>query len=201
MGGRSRAAAQMLAGKGFDNVINMSGGIRAWNGETAVGNISLGLDLFTGKEPPGETLVIAYSMEQGLREFYIKMAGQVKSAEAQSLFNKMANIEVKHQERIYEEYLNITDAEDDREAFEHQLLPQTVEGGLTTDEYVERLKPDMESLQDIIAMAMSIEAQALDLYQRSADNSTNPDSRKTLRQIANEEQAHLAQLGKLMDSL
>lgn len=200
MGGRSRVAAQMLSGKGFNDVINLSGGIKAWNGETAIGDISLGLDLFTGQEPPGETLIVAYSMEQGLREFYLRMADEVKDEEAQSLFKKMADIEIKHQDRIYREYVNLTNATDDRNEFEEKILTQTVEGGLTTDEYIDRLKPDMESVSDIISMAMSIEAQALDLYQRAADNSMDPDSRKTLQQIANEEQAHLAQLGKLMDS-
>lgn len=200
MGGRSRVAAQMLSGKGFNDVINLSGGIKAWNGETAIGDISLGLDLFTGQEPPGETLIVAYSMEQGLREFYLRMADEVKDEEAQSLFKKMADIEIKHQDRIYREYINLTNATDDRNEFEEKILTQTVEGGLTTDEYIDRLKPDMESVSDIISMAMSIEAQALDLYQRAADNSMDPDSRKTLQQIANEEQAHLAQLGKLMDS-
>jgi len=190
----------MLSGEGFNNVINLSGGIKAWNGETAIGDISLGLDLFTGKEPPGETLIVAYSMEQGLREFYLRMADEVKEEEAQSLFRKMADIEVKHQDRIYREYVNLTDTTDDRKEFEQKILTQTVEGGLTTDEYMDRLKPDMESVSDIISMAMSIEAQAFDLYQRAAGNSKDSDSRKILQQIANEEQAHLAQLGKLMDS-
>jgi rubrerythrin len=35
------------------------------------------------------------------------------------------------------------------------------------------------------------------LYRRAADRSNNPESRKVLMQIADEEQMHLAQLGKL----
>lgn len=201
MGGRSRVAAQILAGKGFDNVINLSGGIKAWNGDTAIGDVSLGLDLFTGEEAPEETLVVAYSMEQGLRDFYLLMVNKVKNEEARDLFKKMADIEIKHQNRIFREYLNVTDTDVDRETFEQNTLSHAIEGGLTTDEYIDRLKPDLESVSDIISMAMSIEAQALDLYQRAADNSKDSDSRKALLQIANEEQSHLAQLGKLMDTL
>jgi rubrerythrin len=46
---------------------------------------------------------------------------------------------------------------------------------------------------------MSIEAQALDLYLRAADKSSDPQSKKVLIQIADEERTHLAQLGKLME--
>ena len=63
----------MLAGKGFTDVINMAGGIKAWNSNKAIGPEDLGLDLFTGQETPRETLIVAYSLEEGLREFYISM--------------------------------------------------------------------------------------------------------------------------------
>jgi len=56
-------------------------------------------------------------------------------------------------------------------------------------------------MEDIIALAMSIEAQALDLYMRAADRTSNPQSKKVLIQIADEERTHLAQLGKLMESI
>jgi len=48
---------------------------------------------------------------------------------------------------------------------------------------------------------MSIEAQALDLYTRAANRSTDEHSRETLKKIAEEERTHLEQLAKLMDTL
>lgn len=62
-------------------------------------------------------------------------------------------------------------------------------------------QPDWESAKDIIELAMSIEAQALDLYVRAADRSSNSKSREALIQIADEERVHLRQLGKLMDTI
>ncbi len=62
-------------------------------------------------------------------------------------------------------------------------------------------QPDWESAKDIIELAMSIEAQALDLYVRAADRSSNSKSREVLIQIADEERVHLRQLGKLMDTI
>ncbi|MGD8541438.1 MAG: rhodanese-like domain-containing protein, partial [Desulfobacteraceae bacterium] len=37
IGGRSRVAAQLLAGRGFREVFNLKGGIEAWKGFTAEG--------------------------------------------------------------------------------------------------------------------------------------------------------------------
>ena len=70
---------------------------------------------------------------------------------------------------------------------------------MTTQEYLDLFQPDLESVKDVIELAMSIEAQALDLYLRAADRSANSESKKELSQIAAEERSHLAQLGKLME--
>ena len=50
-------------------------------------------------------------------------------------------------------------------------------------------------------MAMSIEAQALDLHLRASDRSSDSQSQKVLKQIADEERTHLVQLGKLIESI
>ena len=76
---------------------------------------------------------------------------------------------------------------------------KAVEGGLTTDEYMQMFRPDLESAVDVISLAMSIEAQALDLYTRAAGRSENQRSQGALKKIAEEERVHLKQLGALMD--
>ena len=54
MGGRSRVAAQLLAGQGFNQVYNLEGGIAAWQGLKAIGPAEVGMALVTGDETPGE---------------------------------------------------------------------------------------------------------------------------------------------------
>ena len=201
VGGRSRVAAQMLAGKGFSEVFNLSGGFKAWKSDRAIGREDQGLELFSGQESPTETLIIAYSMENGLREYYLTMIPWVENHDARRLFEKLADIEIKHQERILNQYCSITGTEVDCEIFQSTKVVPAVEGGLTTEEYVQLYKPDLESVEEIIGLAMAIEAQALDLYQRAAENSDNEESKKILLQIANEEKTHLAQLGKLFDNI
>ncbi len=191
----------MLAGKGFDQVINMSGGIKAWDDPVAFGSEEQGLDLLTGHESVEETLINAYFLEAGLRDFYLTMIDKVAADEVKSLFQKLADIEVLHQNRILEEYIQITGKEINRDTFESARVEKAVEGGLTTDEYIGLYKPDWDASSDIVGLAMSIEAQALDLYTRAANRSKDERSQRALKKIAEEERAHLEQLAKLMDSL
>jgi sulfur-carrier protein adenylyltransferase/sulfurtransferase len=199
VGGRSRVAAQMLAGQGFDDVYNLSGGFKAWNVEAAFGEEMKGLELFSGMETPENTLLVAYSLEQGLREFYLSMIPKVNNPDAKKLFESLSAIELKHQEHILEAYAHMTRQAQSREEFEQRVTTQAMEGGLTTEEYGRMFHTDWESTTDIVSLAMSIEAQALDLYTRAAGRTQNPESRKVLMQIAEEERSHLSQLGKLLE--
>jgi len=191
----------MLSGKGFKNVYNLSGGIRAWNNEIAVGPPDLGLHLFSGKESTEETIIVGFGLEQGLREFYLDMANRVVSAEAKSLFTKLADIEILHQEHLFKLYQDITGTTVSMEDFSTGTVQPAMEGGLSTEEYLNLYNPDLESEQDILSLALSIEAQALDLYQRAADNSPDDNSRKILQQIANEERAHMKRLAHYLDTI
>ena len=86
-----------------------------------------------------------------------------------------------------------------RETFEARQVSEVLEGGLTTEEYANLLMPAYDTVQEIIELAMSIEAQALDLYLRASEKAQNKAGKKALIQIANEEKAHLARLGQLME--
>ncbi len=191
----------MLSGKGFQKVFNVSGGIKAWHAKTAIGPQDLGLDLFTGKEEPLDVLKVAYSLEQGLREFYLQMEKEAENPKIEDLFAKLSEIEVKHQMSIYIAYNEISTKEVSKDEFEKMVEIKALEGGLSTSEYLELFGSDLDSETQVISLAMSIEAQALDLYQRLSLKVENRKSRDIINQIAKEEKAHLASLGKLMDSL
>lgn len=200
IGGRSRVAAQTLAGKGYEQVINLSGGFKAWNGLAAFGPEEIGMDLFDGLDNPEQVLARAYSLEDGLRDFYLRMLDRVADAKVQSVFRLLAEIEIKHKDRLFDEYVRLT-GKDDRGAFEFGFVTPLLEGGLTTQEYLDRFQPDLDSPVDVVSMAMSIEAQALDLYLRAADAAQNDENRAILEQIAGEEKTHLERLGRLLDDL
>jgi sulfur-carrier protein adenylyltransferase/sulfurtransferase len=129
------------------------------------------------------------------------MASRVNNDSVKDLFEKLSEIESKHQDRIYSEYVSIAEDSLSREEFVKGRVAAAVEGGLTTQEYAEMFNPDWESVTDIIEIAMSIEAQALDLYLRASEKSPNPKSKKALAQLADEERVHLKELGILMEKL
>ncbi|HHP7236047.1 MAG TPA: rhodanese-like domain-containing protein [Desulfobacterales bacterium] len=201
VGGRSRVAAQILSAKGFETVYNLAGGFKAWQGKAAYGAEESGLSLFTGDESLEQILGTAYSLESGLEDFYRSMADQAANAEAAQLFRKLAEIETRHQDRILEAYRTLTGKTADRNSFENAVVGPVVEGGMTTEQYVAMFRPDLQSPVEIVDVAMSIEAQALDLYQRAAGRLPAGSAKTVLQQIANEEQAHLEQLGALIDRI
>jgi rubrerythrin len=191
----------MLSGKGFKQVYNVSGGIKAWQAKIAVGPQDLGMDLFTGRESAEDILKVAYSLEQGLRDFYLSMEEKAENSRVAFLFSKLAEIEVKHQISLLKAYNQLGPAEVTREEFEAMVGTKAMEGGLTTDQYLDRFGPDPGSEIEVISLAMSIEAQALDLYQRVGTRLIRSEAGDIIHGIANEEKSHLASLGKLMDEL
>ncbi len=193
-------AAQQLMGNGFTKVINLSGGIKAWAGQRALDSKEHGMELFTYLSSPIEVLSMAYSLEEGLQDFYKTMMSRSKSRKVSDIFNRLAVIEDLHKDRLFSEYSRITGS-DDREAFQANLQIQLLEGGLSTEEYLHRFGTDLENIDEVIAMAMSIEGQALDLYSRAAQRALDDDNRRILGKIAAEEKAHLEKLGELMDSI
>lgn len=200
IGGRSRIAAQTLAGKGYDKVLNLTGGFKAWNGQAAYGPEEQGVEVFTELDSAEQILASAYSLEEGLRDFYLRMMEKVSDEKLRSVFKLLADIEIKHKDRIFEEYTRLS-GKDDRGEFECSFVTPLMEGGMTTEEYLERFKPDMDSPVDVVSMAMSIEAQALDLYMRAAVWTDNDENRAILEQIASEEKSHLERLGQLLDEM
>ena len=193
-------AAQQLTGNGFTQVINLSGGIKAWTGQRAFDDEEHGMELFINLSDPIEVLSMAYSLEEGLQDFYKTMAPLTKSRKAADIFNQLASIEDLHKDRLFAEYTRITGF-DNREDFQTGLQKHMLEGGLTTEEYLQRFGTDLENVDEVIGMAMSIEGQALDLYSRAAQRTPDGDNQKILEKIAVEEKAHLERLGELMDSI
>jgi rubrerythrin len=194
-------AAQILSGQGFEKVYNLKGGIKAWQGLTAVGPAETGMALLTGKETPVEIIFMALGLEEGLRTFYDDMARRTGSPTISELFGRLAAIEVRHKAKLLELYAIHTGSEASMDSIDSQVMADTMEGGLTAEEFLKVNQPAMQTNQEVVAMAMTIEAQALDLYMRQARKLDDHTSREILQGLADDEKAHLAALGKLMEKL
>ena len=198
-GGRSRVAAQILAGKGFRKVYNLTGGIKAWQKEVAVGAEETGLHLFTRKESPEEAIVIGFGLEMGLRDFYLSMQSKVSLETTKALFAKLADIEILHQQRLVDLYREISGTSLTMTEFAEKIAEPALEGGLTTEEYLQLYAVDLDSEIEVLGLAMAIEAQALDLYLRAAAQSVKQATKQVLLQIAEEERSHIARLSSYIN--
>jgi rubrerythrin len=198
VGGRSRVAAQLLAGKGFKEVYNLQGGMRAWNGAKAFGPKELNMELLRGDETPAEITLFAYGMETALGRFYSVMSGRTEDKELGELFSKLAKIEQRHREMVFSLYRSIEASGMDLPSFESSVNVKVMEGGFDIEAFLKENEPHMKTVPDALNVAMMIETQAMDLYLRYADKSTEVSTKDVLFKIAEEEKAHLGLLGQLM---
>ncbi len=198
-GGRSRVAAQMLNGWGFKEVYNLAGGIKAFQGYKATGPRELNLDLVRGDESPAEIITLAYGMEKALQLFYETLRRQSRDREVQDLFAQLAQVEVRHEARLFEVYGQVTGGGQDLQAFEAGVVPQVLEGGFNAQEFLETNQAHLQTPPQVLDLAMMLETQALDLYLRFVDRCGQAQTREVLFNLAQEEKAHLAGLGRLLE--
>ncbi len=198
IGGRSRVAAQLLAGQGFKEVYNLKGGIKAWRGVKAAGPEELNLDLVRGDEGPGEIIALAYGMERSLQIFYLTRGEKAQDQQLAALFKKLAAVEERHQQLLVELEKNI-DPGMDLPALAVGGGPGILEGGFEVKEFTRKNESYLQTVAGVLEIAMMLETQALDLYLRFAAKLALDGARQTLFKIAGEEKAHLAALGRLLE--
>ena len=199
MGGRSRVAAQLLAGQGFEEIYNLRGGIKAWQGLEATGPRELNLDLVRGDETPAEIIVLVYGMEDSLQTYYKEMHQRANDEEVRKLFLKLASVEDQHKRTILKLQAKIDPTAKSTEVTKEDPGKTVLEGGFDMVEFMEQNEPLLKTVPDVIDLAMMLETQALDLYLRFAAKSTNAETKEVLYKIAQEEKAHLAALGRLLE--
>ncbi len=171
----------------------------AWKGLTAAGPAEMGMSLLRGDETSKEIIVFAYGMEEGLRGFYSTMAERTDDSEVVDLLTKLIEVEKNHKQRLFDLYLTHDSGITDKEAFEANIVSKVMEGGFTTEEFLEQNRGSMKTVPDVLNIAMMLETQALDLYMRYSEKSEDEKGKAVLYDIAEEEKAHLKTLGRLME--
>ena len=199
IGGRSRVAAQMLSGMGFNEVYNLAGGIKAFQGPKAAGPQELNLDLVRGDETPAEIIALAYGMERALQLFYETRSDQTRDQDLKSLFLSLAQVERKHQQRLQDQYRQAAPAGGDVNLLETSAIGEILEGGFKVQEFMEKNESYLQTVPHVLDLAMMLETQALDLYLRLARRCSQAAAREVLFSIAEEEKVHLASLGRLLE--
>ncbi len=195
MGGRSRVAAQMLVGKGFKNVYNLSGGIHAWNGLEAEGPVELNMDLIKGDETPAQIIKLAYSMEESLGTFYRIAKTKTEDKEVIGILDNLGSIEEKHKDYLLD-LLKETEPAAREELTAARPESQILEGGFRMDTFLKQNERFLAHVSSLLDMAMMLETQALDLYLRFADKADDDRTKNVLFKIGQQEKEHVAALGR-----
>jgi rhodanese-related sulfurtransferase/rubrerythrin len=196
VGGRSRVAAQILAGKGFKEVYNLAGGIKAWNG-AKVPDVQR-ISFISSAKTPEELMALAYGMEEGLEIFYRSLAGSLEGESAQ-LLKRLASMEAAHKAKIAELNPRIKAVPEEQGSDASGPKDRIMEGGLTMKEILSKKEAILTGPEEILTAAMMLEAQAQDLYARASMESPDPTMKEALGQLADEEKAHLSVLGTVME--
>lgn len=203
-GGRSMAAASLLEGQGFPEVVNMVGGVMAWQGHGAFGPMELGMVAFEGTETPAQVIFKAYAMENSLQEFYVLRADFAETKERIELFMTLAGYEDSHKDVLFELYGKLVESVPDRDGFERMALESAKhlsEGGVNITAFLEEHGEAFDGDLGVLQFATMVEAQALDFYLRCAARAVDSETESVLQLLAREEKAHLRLLGRHMDRL
>ncbi len=199
IGGRSRVAAQLLSGRGFQEVYNLSGGIKAYRGAKATGPQELNLEMVRGDESPEEMLKLAFGLERALGIFYDKCLEQSEDKDLVDLFTKLARIELVHKQKVYDRYAALVPNAPDMATFEADMMPDIMEGGFRLNEFLAANKPWLKDLKQALELGMMLETQALDLYMRFAEKSREEETKKVLFTLGEEEKVHVKAISRLFD--
>lgn len=191
---RSKAAAQLLQGNGFDTVYNIRGGIRAWRGIKVHGPETQGMEFFISGEFE-DAFQMAYRMEEGLKQFYLALADKVELQDQKNLLLHMAGFEDGHMAMLRHQY---------KETFSSAGVEKDVsvmEGGFDKKTILASYPAHIENMEDIIHLGIMFETEAYDLYSRLARRTDNPKTRHFYQHMAKEEIIHLGQLTRELDKI
>ena len=155
--------------------------------------------LLKGDEAPQDVIRLAYGLEEGLRKFYSTSAELASDSEIAGILNKLADIETRHKQKLFEFYLTLDADALDLQTFETGIYSELMEGGFNPAKLLEQNRGAFKRVTEVINLAMMFEAQAMDLYIRYAEKSEAQASKEIFLKIADEEKSHLKSLGHIME--
>lgn len=153
----------------------------------------------TELETPEKIITLAYGLEKGLEEFYSAVAKMTDDPDVSSLLSKLAGIEAKHRQKLFQLYVSLEPTVSDIDAFESGVVSEMMEGGFTTETFLEKNRHTMETVAGVLNVAMMLETQGLDLYLRYSHKMKDEREKSIFNAIAEEEKGHLVYLGDLME--
>jgi rubrerythrin len=128
------------------------------------------------------------------------MYESTEDRELGEIFMTLIDVEEGHKRLLVELLDKMESSGRDSEATEEGGSgSQVLEGGYDVEEFTRHNASMLKTAQEVIMLAMMLETQSLDLYLRFVDRMTDETTRDVLFKIADQEKAHLAALGNLLE--
>lgn len=204
-GKRSAAGAMLLLGQGF-TVGHLEGGFMGWEGAAAVGLPAFGMEHFTDLNDSKDILRVAFRMEGALGDLYEGLAADTAKSghkAVSDLLTRLSGMESGHQQMVFDLARRLDTGVRDIHAYGQGLTYDVLEGGMTAKEFLASAQASgaqkLTTPAAILDLAMSAEAQALDLYLRAADKAADANAKATFLELAEAEKAHVAELGRMLE--
>ncbi len=186
-GMRSMSAALQLRAAGWDDVVNLAGGIAAWDGAVAYATSGLAEALFRPADGPEALRAAAAAMERATETFYRRAAERLREAgdaPAAALFEGLAREEAAHAGAL----------DETGSAGEGAFA----EGGFPLADLLGWLAAGRPA-EAILDLALAMEATAFDRYARLLRAEPAPEVRALLERLAAAEHRHMNELARLRE--
>ena len=194
-GSRSASATSMLMSAGFDDVLNMQGGIIRYNGLVASGPPESAAACFSPSMSALELAATAWIMEQGTIEFIDALCQKVLNNHEPALFDRILEAKRAHQSTLGE---LADELKEDTEELEFpagvvELPAEPVMVGCIKVSQAIAWAED-KTMKDLLELMMTLSANAFDFYLRLGRATDLEQERRVFELLANEEQQHLLRL-------
>ncbi|RJQ47262.1 MAG: hypothetical protein C4538_05455 [Nitrospiraceae bacterium] len=156
--------------------------------------------MITGREDLMQSLIEAFLMEKGTREFYSHASEISKNAEARKMFSELAGWEAKHMDYIqylYQAMQGDIEAQTFDEFNKTANAPVT-EAGIPVKDLKSRIdKYEITDEMGALKLAMEVEGKAYNLYLKLSRDAKDANARVVFRDMMEQEVKHVEYLKKL----
>ncbi len=141
----------------------------------------------------------ALKLELNGKEFFNRAAELTHNELGKKMFRKLANDEVRHFTTFSRLFTSVLKGDDWKEHIKEEELKSESE---VIEELISRMRRE-ESASEIegIRIGMELEKKAIDFFEKSAKEVSDPDAKEIFKKICDEERFHYDLLQAQLDSL
>jgi rubrerythrin len=150
--------------------------------------------MVTGKEDLLQSLMEAFLMEKGTREFYSQASRKAINAEARNIFKDLSVWEEQHMGYIQSLYLAIQDDRDVErfEEFKKRADAPVTESGIPVKDLTAKIE-EYTFIDDsgALVMALEMEGKSYNLYRKLSENAPDSNAKVVFKEMMEQELKHI----------